>query len=1003
MKILSIFAGILCVVFPVMAEYWQNDVHYVMDVSVDDVSKTFNCSQKLTYTNNSPDTLSVLYFRIAANSFQPGSPLHRKELNRGRDRYSQADPDELGYCQVFGIRDSAGKDIDHIIDYSLITLNLDDAVLPGESQVFHLDFETKLPSSRLGYRLSMTRGQYKAAHWYPQICVYDRVEGWVNNQYIGWGENYGDIGTYEVRIELPSEFIVAGTGVIENEEEVFPDSLKKLIARENYLKSDWPETGFLQGGRKTWKFRAENVCDFVFVADDEFCYEEAEYNGIRIKTYIRREHAEDWHDAAETGRKGIQYFSENFGRYAYPQMSITDSWSGMEYPMLVMCGGKSPKYYLLFWHEIAHNYFMGAVASNQTDRAFLDEGFTTYLEIAAMEHFLGREDNMRRRTTRYQQRFHPFEEDRVYRGFRPYMEPALQGYTVPMPMNADNAPEWWIYRASSYYKTVCMLFNLEYMFGRELVFQAVKDYYEDWKFKHPYEHDMFESIERSLGAELTWFFNQWVNTDKKLDYKVHSPKLLEKVDNGYSYRITVSRKDQMLTPLKVEVTLKNGGVSRYWIPLNDNAGPPDVDMILPKWDQLRNFEDSYSFEVTFPAKIKSMELDPESLLSDLYPMDNRQPFPRIQHDWLTETNYPPTHAYQVRERPEFGYNWIDGLELGFRSKGSYLEFLEKYDFGLQVGTQRLNADFDFKAENPLIKIHPRMSVVFGGFRKNGYTGGDFGVKYLHKPQYRGNPEYAVSFGYEYRYHKNRDYIPAEFVWDETADNSIITRVWGHPLGFENTRFDFSIRNSITTNNNNYARIELTGDSKFELPFGFGFTLSAGGGNFTGEYYPDQRLFYSGGWDSEIDRKYEYWGTNSLVPPEERMSVATMSSPGLYAMLVKRYGRKRYAVVTGELNIPWDVGFKVFVPFYGSIKPRVNMILFGGVDFDFFQPSVLYDNEMLWYYTVNPVFEAGPGIKITGIPGGEFVAAFPLFYHYPYDYEDDFDFRWAVVFRPDFKW
>ena len=76
--------------------------------------------------------------------------------------------------------------------------------------------------------------------------------------------------------------------------------------------------------------------------------------------------------------------------------------------------------------------------------------------------------------------------------------------------------------------------------------------------------------------------------------------------------------------------------------------------------------------------------------------------------------------------------------------------------------------------------------------------------------------------------------------------------------------------------------------------------------------------------------------------------------------------------------------------------------FGGVDFDFFQPSVWYDSEMLWYYTINPVFEAGPGIKISGIPGGEFVAAFPVYYHYPYDYEDDFDFRWAVVFRPDFE-
>ena len=1002
MKILSLFTCILCMFLPVMAEYWQNDVHYVIDVSIDDVSKTLDGRQKLIYTNNSPDTLSLLYFRIAPNSFKPNSPLHRKELLSGRDRYSQAVAGELGYTEIYSFSDFRGQAIDYTIDYSLITVRLEEPILPGGSRELLIHFETKLPSSRLGYRLSMTRGQYKAAHWYPQICVYDRVEGWVNNQYIGWGENYGDIGTYEVNIEMPSEFIVAGTGIIQNETEVFPDSLKNILTRENYLGSEWPDTEFLKGGRKTWKFRAENVCDFMFVADDEFCYEEASYDGIRIKAYIRREHAEDWHDAAETGRKGIQFYSENFGKYAYPQMSITDSWSGMEYPMLVMCGGRSPDYYLLFWHEIGHNYFMGAVATNQTDRAFLDEGFTTFLEIAAMENFLGREDNLDRKDTAYKKKFYPHDEDRVHRGFRPYMEPALQGYAVPMPMNSDNAPEWWIYRASSYYKSVCMFFNLEYMFGREQVLKAVGDYYQDWKFRHPYENDMFDSFEKSLNAELTWFFQQWVYTDKKLDYKLHGPDLLSREDGSYRYRVKVSRKDEMLTPLQVKVILKDGQVSRYWIPINDNPGPPDINVILPKWDQLRNFEESYSFEIRVPAKIKSMEIDPESLLSDLYPMDNHWPFPRIQYDWLAETNYPPVHAYQVRTRPAIGYNWVDGFELGFRSKGSYLEYLEKYDFGLQIGTRHFNFDWDFNYETPVMAVHPRLFAEIGGFQDNGLIGGNFGVKYLHKPLYRGQPEYVASVGYEYRFHDDDDYLPTAFAWDRGADNAIVTRFAGHPLGYENTWFDLTLRNSVTVNNHNYARIELKGHSKFRLPWGFGFTLGAGGGNFTGEYYPAQRLFYSGGWNPEIDRGYEYWGTNSLVPPDERMSVSTMSSPGLYAMLDHRYGRKRYAAVTGELMVPWDAGFKVFVPFYGEIRPRAKMVLFGGVDFDFYQPSVYYDFTDAWIYTVNPVFEAGPGIKISGIPGGDFIAAFPLYYHYPYDDEDDFGFRWAVVFKPGFE-
>jgi hypothetical protein len=340
-------------------------------------------------------------------------------------------------------------------------------------------------------------------------------------------------------------------------------------------------------------------------------------------TYPRWEHARAWSDAAETGRRGMQFFCENFGGFAYPQISITDSWGGMEYPMLIMCSGQSPDYYLLFWHEMAHNYFMGAVASNQTDRAFLDEGFTTFLEIAAMEYYLGREDNLVIRDNWIKKRFYPHEEDRIYRGFRPYLDPAIRGYTLPMLVNADSAPEWLIYRASSYYKPVSMLFALEYILGREKLFSCIKNYYEEWKYRHPYEGDMFASFEKTSGKELTYFFQEWVYTDKKLDYAVKRPEMISNSGGIYHYRIQIERNGETIIPLRLLVKLEDGEDIDYWVPLNDDPPPSDKFIVLPLWDQLRIPGGEYSQEITVPGKIKELDLDKESLLADTAPWNNR--------------------------------------------------------------------------------------------------------------------------------------------------------------------------------------------------------------------------------------------------------------------------------------------------------------------------------------------------------------------------------------------
>ena len=986
---------LLTVVCTVNAEnYWQQDVDYTLTVELNSSDRTISGKMSLLYTNNSPDELDHLFFRLAPNAMRPGSPLHLKELSAGRSRIDEADSSEYGFCVLHSVTDEFNDNLETEIDYSIARVNLKNPLNPGESRRFQFDFTTRLPSPDLAYRFAFINGSFKAAHWYPQACVYDRVLGWVNNQYIGWGENYGETGRYDVSITAPSEYIIAASGVLQNPEQVLPDTLREILDRKNFIDgAEKPSLDFMKGGSKTWRFVGENICDFAFNADKNYCLDEADYDGIKVIAYIHRENADEWHDAAEIGRNGIQFYSETFGRYAYPQMSITDSWGGMEFPMLVMCSGYSPEYYLLFWHEIAHNYFMGAVASNQTDRAFLDEGFTTFMELAAMENFLGREDNLNRKDTWYKQKFYPFDEDRLHRGFRPYMLPAIQGYTKPMPMNADSESQWWIYRASSYYKPVCMLFSLEYMLGRDEMLKCIREYYEHWQFKHPYETDMINSFEETSGKELTYILEQWIYTDKKLDYAVLKPKFIDISADYYKYRIKVKRIGELKMPIGVHVTLDDGTMVKYWLPVNDNPAPPGY-IGLEVWDQFRNPDPVYTFEAELSTKIRYIDLDPESLLADLNPMNNRYPFPKIQSDWLVEKNFPPVDAYQIRDMPLLGFNNVDGLKLGWRSKGGYLDYLECYDFSLKFGLLDFTPDVSFEYDTPLKSISPQARIKFDAFDRNGYQGAGLSFSYVDKPKYLSDPVGGFSFGVQHRQHYNDDYIYQPNVWylDRGFDNTIDFRYWRNLTSSGNTRFELKSSTSAFTEDFNYSRVEGGLTNSLCLWRGLGLNLDIGAGIVRGDAIPRQRLFYSSGWDPEVERSYEYLGINGVIPQDDKQYFAVRTHPGLYSNIGIADGRTGFLAGNSELTIPSSFKYKFWLPFYGDISPELSPVFFANL-------SVFSDNSVS---QVDEVYEVGYGLTLKGIPGGTFRLAFPVWVDpAPVD-EDSYAFRWFVSFTPEFK-
>jgi hypothetical protein len=555
-------------------------------------------------------------------------------------------------------------------------------------------------------RMGLYGGVTKAAYWYPQVCVYDRKLGWNNGQYLGWGECYGDYGKFEVNITAPEDVIVAATGACVNESEVLPDSLKTKLALENFLKpkAEWPNFTYDSSREKTWKFVAENVNDFAFVASRDYCIDWDTTGTTEVIAYALRRNANDWKSATRDGIDAITTLSEKFIPYQYPVMRICDAYAGMEFPMLVHCAGgpPSPGWYIVVYHEIAHNWFMGMIGSNQSDRPFLDEGFTTHAEHVVMEEHRGRKGNASNPKGWYARTFAPDDEDRDTRGFRPLLELMTQHYDKPMVFSYDQGEEYWPYRVSAYYKTAAMHYNLRAILGDSAYFSAMQDYCRDWLFKHPYEEDFAASMEMSTGMELDPFFQQWYYGKERLDYGIKSVK---RRSHG-STEITLENHGRFVTPVPVAVIFETGDTTFYMVsPEGMDYSRPGYQS-LPTWNQFRRFDQLYTFSVNDARKVKKVIVDPENLTMDIDRTNNTSGF-----FWPTELRFDnmkydrvPVNQYALRWRPDLWYDKPNGAQIGGHLHGSYLGRLNKFSLDARYGVESKLPFVDLEGELPFVTL-----------------------------------------------------------------------------------------------------------------------------------------------------------------------------------------------------------------------------------------------------------------------------------------------------------
>lgn len=667
--------------------YWQQDVHYNIKAEVNDSTDVVYGKEELTYWNNSPNDLSFVYFHLYNNANCKDSYL--ADLYRNNDynlKFGKYRENNLG--TTFDKITLNGVELKTELDNTIIKVYLPRPIPSGESVTFNINFKTFFDKEAIRNRMKMFNSSgskhYDLVHWYPRIAVFDRKKGWDTDQHMDH-EFYGDFGSYNVEVTFPNNYVLDATGEMTNEKEMLPDSLRQQLDISNFLKKPWnspPSTIIKKDGtKKTWKFSAINVHDFALTADPNYRISEVNWDGVRCIALVQEPHAAGWYNAAQYMSKILEVNSYNIGPYHYPKMICADAQDGMEYPMLTLDGGYDPAYRSLFIHEMTHNWFFGMVGSNETYRAFLDEGFTQFYTADTYQFIDGPLNKPSSTKNKYEKKFTNTTrviDDQIYNGY--YNSVVTKGEEATLNTHSDDYNGGIRHGGgygAVYYKTATMLKNLEYVLGRAFFDKAMQHYFKQWKFCHPYPEDFRNSISQFTGIDLDWFFDEWLETTKTIDYKIGCVK---KKKHGI-FEITLKRKGSMQMPIDFTIIDKNDSARHYYVP-NTWFEKPTRATTLPRWIGWGpKLKTTYTATLNLGegTKVKNVIIDPSYRLADVDMMNNVK-HNRIDLNFDSHIYNPQNwKQYDMRVRPSLWYNGYDGLKVGVHFNGNYMSVKHVFD------------------------------------------------------------------------------------------------------------------------------------------------------------------------------------------------------------------------------------------------------------------------------------------------------------------------------------
>jgi len=582
--------------------YWQQKVKYEMEIDMDASKHQFTGHQKLTYFNNSPDTLTRVFYHLYYNAFQPGSMMDVRSRTiedpdpRVMDRISKLSESEIGYHKILSLKKNGVKLKFEVVG-TILEVKLDAPILPGKKTIFEMDFESQVPIQvRRTGRDNSEGVDYSMTQWYPKLCEYDR-DGWHSNPYVG-REFHGVWGEFDVKISIDKKYIIGGTGYVQNPQEVgygYEDSNKALKTPE--------------GDKLTWHFNAPNVHDFAWAADPNFAHDQTTLNNGTVMhfIYLKDTLVQNWKDLAPVAKKGFEYVNANFGEYPFKQYTVIQGGDGgMEYPMctLITAHGSLNGLISVTIHEGLHSWFQGLLATNESKYPWMDEGFTTFAQYKTMDYLYERNT------------LNP-----LIRNYKGYIRLANTDKQEPLTTHADFYKRNGVYGSNAYSKGAVFIMQLGYIIGEDALMRGMKRYYYEWRFKHPTPQDLKRIMEKESEIELDWYFEQFIGTTNTIDYSIAD------VSENEDYTIVkLDRIEAIPMPLDVVVKFEDGSIKWFYIPMRIMRGNKGSDLYKitrinkEAWPWVYP---SYNLEIDKSfGKVVSVEIDPSNRLADIDQSNN---------------------------------------------------------------------------------------------------------------------------------------------------------------------------------------------------------------------------------------------------------------------------------------------------------------------------------------------------------------------------------------------
>jgi hypothetical protein len=580
--------------------YWQNGADYEMHIRFDPVSGELIGSETITYRNESPDSLRSLVLKLMPNLFK-----------RGSARDGAIAPEDAGAGVTLtavtlngeSLNPAPGGDrVNHFMNGNIVAIR--GPVAPGSTTTLSIDWHQMVNRGSHGRSGGVDSTSWFNAYFFPRIAVRDDIDGWDSSPHLGTAEFYNDFGDFDVTIEVPQDYVVWATGLLQNPEEVLVSEIasryRAALESDGMVHIVDPAaleaggiTAVAPGGTNSWRFRAEYVPDFAFAVSDHYLWDASSLvvdpatgRRVLIDAAYNPESA-DFYEVAEVARNSIDYMSREFPGvpFPYPQETVFNGLSEMEFPMMVNDVSVEDRQYMisLTSHEIFHTYFPFWMGINEIKYAWMDEGWATFGDY--------------------------FITNRLYteeplRLFGMDMFEAEAGGWNDLPIMAGSgqgkSPAYFF---ASYPKPAFFYLMLRDMWGEDRFREVIQEFLRRWNGKHPTPWDFFNTLEDETGDSLGWLIRPWF-----FDYGTADLVLGDVFREGDTWRIEVVRVGANPVPIDIAVTWADDRETELHEPVS-------------VW---REGAGSHVIEVPAHGEIRQVVLG-NDITPDANPADNRYP------------------------------------------------------------------------------------------------------------------------------------------------------------------------------------------------------------------------------------------------------------------------------------------------------------------------------------------------------------------------------------------